>query len=250
MDTNEIMAAIAAPLDPASIQTKTTTYTDKKTGEVKSFKTRYIDRTTVEERLNEVCPGEWHFQVTPIVTPNGQDGQWVVKGTLTICGVVREDFGMNDNEGAYDPPKAAVSDALKRCASLFGLGRELYHDPAKVGNSKGPSTTAKPKTAPVAPPAPTPAANAKPAASKAATPFPAGDRFLSELDGKEVYAIQENLPAALGIHPKHYARRLKNHYPECNGNIKVLNGLTVAAFIQRMGVASKGEAETAEAEAA
>lgn len=122
-DLQGIWDAIAAPLDPRDIKTR----------EIKGVIIRYIDRTTVEERLNSVCPGDWHMMVTPILVPNDFTGKWVVKVSLTICGVTREEFGMNDNETAFDPPKAAVSDGFKRCASLYGLGRELYHDPAKQG---------------------------------------------------------------------------------------------------------------------
>lgn len=147
MSENNMQAiwdAIAAPLDPSQIKSKPSFYTDKATGKkVEGKSISYIDKTTVEERLNSVVPGDWHFQVTPIVVPtNGSDGQWVVKGSLTICGVTREDFGVNEQEDRFDPPKAAVSDALKRCAALFGLGRELV--PGHGSTPAGRSTNVKP----------------------------------------------------------------------------------------------------------
>lgn len=111
-------AAIAAPLDPKQIKVR-------KQG---NANIRYISREDVIYRLNQVCPGEWNFRTEPITTPQGAAGQWVVKGILTIRGVTREDFGMPANDEHFDPPKAAVSDALKRCASQFGFALELYGD--------------------------------------------------------------------------------------------------------------------------
>jgi hypothetical protein len=42
--------------------------------------------------------------------------------------VIREDAGYPNSERDEEPMKAAVSDALKRCAVLFGIGRHLYDD--------------------------------------------------------------------------------------------------------------------------
>lgn len=146
MSEQTIWDLIAAPLDPKDIKTKTVRYKDKKTQEWKEFSTRYIDRTTVETLLNTVAPGLWHFQCEVISRPEyGTDGEWVVKGVLTIDGVTREDFGMNDNVEDFDPPKAAVSDAFKRCASLFGLGRELYRPAGAKTTATGRPTTPKVK---------------------------------------------------------------------------------------------------------
>lgn len=111
---DNVWAAIAAPLDPRQIKTR------------KHDGVKYISRADVINRLNNVCPDDWHFQVQMISKPD--TGGWVAKGTLTILGVTREDFGMPNNADHFDPPKAAASDALKRCASQFGFAIELYGD--------------------------------------------------------------------------------------------------------------------------
>ena len=114
LSDTELWEAIAAPLDPKQIKTR-------KQG---SASLRYISRDAVIYRLNQVCPSEWEFRAEMISTP--EHGGWVCKGTLTIRGVTREDFGVPDNADYFDPPKAAASDALKRCASQFGFALELY----------------------------------------------------------------------------------------------------------------------------
>ncbi len=137
MNDNGIFAALAAPLDPQSV--KTLEKKDKKSGRVTAI--RYIDARTVIDRLNSICPGQWTFETELLAMPQGDGGKWVFKGRLTVCGAWQEDVGMNDNEDYYDPPKAAVSDALKRCAVHFGIGAELYGDApknAKQGASKPP----------------------------------------------------------------------------------------------------------------
>jgi Rad52/22 family double-strand break repair protein len=54
---------------------------------------------------------------------------WVVECTLTVCGARRADVGYSnapDSEDEIEPAKAAYSDALKRAAVGFGVGRWLY----------------------------------------------------------------------------------------------------------------------------
>lgn len=127
---SEIFKKIAAPLT-CTIKTKS----------MGGATMRYITARNVMDRLDEVCPGLWEFRVEFVQVPAGKGGQYVAKGSLTICGVTREDTGMNDNQDAYDPAKAATSDALKRCAVQFGFARELYDDsaPKKAHWSENPA---------------------------------------------------------------------------------------------------------------
>lgn len=81
----------------------------------------YIDARAVMERLDTVCgPGNW--QNNNVFGPNGSvvcnlgvrmDGEWIWKA---------------DGAGATDveAEKGAISDALKRAAVRFGVGRYLY----------------------------------------------------------------------------------------------------------------------------
>ena len=87
----------------------------------------YIDARLVYDRLDHVCGGEWSavceelpagLQPQRPVEP--QEKLIHVRCRLTVFGVTREDVG----EG-HDP-KAAVSDAVKRAAVLFGIARAIY----------------------------------------------------------------------------------------------------------------------------
>lgn len=89
----------------------------------------YIDARAVAERLdNTVGPAFWDF--TCGVIP----GSDIVKGRLSVFDeatnrwIVREDHGYPNSDRDEEPIKAATSDALKRCAVLFGIGRHLYDD--------------------------------------------------------------------------------------------------------------------------
>lgn len=76
----------------------------------------YLGHTDVMNRLEEVDPA-W----TTEVLGEERSGDTVyVRMRMTIKGVSRENVG----EGG--DPKGAYSDALKRCAMLFGVGRYLY----------------------------------------------------------------------------------------------------------------------------
>ena len=82
----------------------------------------YVDARAVAQRLDDVVgPGGWNFTVDVAASD-------VVKGSLAIGGVVREDIGYPNSDDDAEPYKSAVSDALKRCAVLFGIGRHLYDD--------------------------------------------------------------------------------------------------------------------------
>lgn len=81
----------------------------------------YLQHTDVADRLDEVDPA-WSCEVTGQVV-----GETIttIRMRMTVKGVIRE------NVGEGEDPKSAASDALKRCAMLFGVGRYLY-DSEKV----------------------------------------------------------------------------------------------------------------------
>jgi len=84
----------------------------------------HIDARAVQDRLDAICPDAWTFEIE--VIPGTR--QPTVKGRLTVLGVTREDIG-EAPEGDLGTLKAASSDALKRCAVHFGIGRYLYDLP-------------------------------------------------------------------------------------------------------------------------
>jgi hypothetical protein len=84
----------------------------------------YVEWHVIADMLNKIVPA-WEFQLISLVETKA--GDWAASGTLTIAGVSRSNVGTSDKDGA-NGPKVALSDCLKRCATLFGLGLELYRD--------------------------------------------------------------------------------------------------------------------------
>lgn len=122
-----IAAELRAPFDPADIDFRPQGQPkpDKKTLVV-----GYIDARAVMDRLDEVVgPGDWSFDYTPLVIEKGE--VQVAKGTLTIHSVGKSDVGSASNA---EPSKGCVSDTLKRCAVLWGIGRYLYDLPLLFGD--------------------------------------------------------------------------------------------------------------------
>ena len=91
----------------------------------------YVDVAAVIERLNAVSDFEWTFEV---VKYDVLESEVVVLGKLAIDGVTKMAFGGSSitRDGAGkdisigDDLKAAASDAIKKAASLFGIGLEVY----------------------------------------------------------------------------------------------------------------------------
>lgn len=156
----------------------------------------FITPDFVIETLNEAFGGEWSTRIVShdIFAENvavvglelsvpTTDGKYIAKQQFGSCEINR---GM-DVGSAF---KGAASDALKKCATLLGLGLELYKDeepvvptppqfrtppaPAPRPSSPAPSAprppVAAPPARPVAPPAPP-----KPVAPS--VPKPAGNPF-------------------------------------------------------------------------
>jgi hypothetical protein len=99
----------------------------------------YLTESAITRRLDEVDPA-WSFRISLV---EHRADKVVVYAAMTVCGVTRESNGMEasaykqgvdrvpENEANY-PEKAAVTDALKRCARLFGIGRYILDLPENV----------------------------------------------------------------------------------------------------------------------
>lgn len=93
---------------------------------------RYINARSVMERLDDVVgPDNWSDRYE-----KWDDGTCAVLCTLTVHGISRQDVGYpNDPSDAdnakREPFKAACSDALKRAAVHWGIGRYLYPKPGE-----------------------------------------------------------------------------------------------------------------------
>jgi hypothetical protein len=87
----------------------------------------YIDARAVMDRLDEVCGLNWSdaYDVLP-------SGSVVCRLQVTLDGqaIVKTDVGSpSEQPDEGDKMKAAFSDALKRAAIKFGIGRYLYRLP-------------------------------------------------------------------------------------------------------------------------
>jgi hypothetical protein len=91
----------------------------------------YVETHAVIARLNEASDHAWAFSIEKHEV---LADEVIVLGKLTIDGVAKMAFGgssvTRDNSGEEvslaDDLKAATSDAIKKTASLFGIGLELY----------------------------------------------------------------------------------------------------------------------------
>jgi hypothetical protein len=83
----------------------------------------YISARDVAERLDNVVGcGSWSFDWQPLHVDAAGEVQ-TARGVLSIHGVSKADVGTGSN---FEASKGCVSDALKRCAVLWGVGRYLY----------------------------------------------------------------------------------------------------------------------------
>ena len=116
--TKELFSELAAPFGEDEIQ-----FLPRATGGGRALALAYIDARSVMNRLDTVVgPENWSFDFV-MLTLDGKR----VKGQLTVCGVTKSDAG--EASGEDEPLKAAVSDAIKRAAVHFKIGRYLYYLP-------------------------------------------------------------------------------------------------------------------------
>lgn len=115
------LAALKAPFPPACVSWRVgSTTADKSKGMALAF----INSRDVQDRLDEVCgPENWqdryefHGPRTICYLSLRIDGEWVTKAD-----------GAGDSD--VESEKGAISDALKRAAVKWGVGRYLYHLPS------------------------------------------------------------------------------------------------------------------------
>lgn len=114
----DVIAALSAPLSPESVSWRVGSTTQDKS---KGMALAYIDARDVMKRLDEVCgPANWQRRYP---WSDGKrlyceigvklDGEWVWKGD-----------GAGDSD--MEAEKGAFSDAFKRAAVSWGIGRYLY----------------------------------------------------------------------------------------------------------------------------
>jgi hypothetical protein len=119
-EVKAITAALAAPFDAGEVKFKPQAVKNNR-----ALALAYVDARVIQDRLDEVLGVEgWQdeYQLLP-------DGSVVCKLTLKLGDqwITKMDVGSpSEQPDSGDRLKAAFSDALKRAAVKFGVGRYLY----------------------------------------------------------------------------------------------------------------------------
>jgi len=164
--TPEIAKALSAPFKESEVSWVVVATTNKNTPQMSELWAPYLEADPIIDRLDDVLgPGGWSLDIEAA-------GDRAAICRLTILGVTKAGAGQIAADQKTDQPfKAAATDALKRAAVLFGIGRYLH----KVQNEwrKPTADGSRPKRG-AAPKAPPPAPRPSPApaspSAQAATP--------------------------------------------------------------------------------
>ncbi|HZR69856.1 MAG TPA: Rad52/Rad22 family DNA repair protein [Burkholderiales bacterium] len=136
-DPEAIMAALAAPFPVADVEWRVDG--KPREGEKRARCVCYIDARAVQGRLDAVLePFAWSAEYVAL-----QGGHVECRLTLEVAGrtVTRADVGEPNQGGFADALKSAYSDALKRAAVHFGIGRYLYEIPAQYAEVRASGST-------------------------------------------------------------------------------------------------------------
>ena len=182
--------ALTAPFQPGEVKFKPQSVKGNR-----ALALAYIDCRVIQDRLDEVLGVENWMDEYEILT----DGSVMCRLKLRLNGewVVKTDVGSpSEQPDSGDRLKAAFSDAMKRAAVKFGIGRYLYrlpavwcdYDPQKKQFSGTPQLPAwavpKPKVVPAATPRPAPPTKPAPVAARLPGSGEELHRRLREYDAK------------------------------------------------------------------
>ena len=121
MSNEQITAALGKPFPREAIKTR-------QGGGGRSF--QYVEGHTVIHQLIDATNNTWSLEVREITSLQlGSKTLLQARVALTIPGLgTREHIGVQaiDERGGEDLVKGVVTDALKKAATLFGVGLELY----------------------------------------------------------------------------------------------------------------------------
>lgn len=167
----------------------------------------YIDAASVTTRLNQAFAGEWSFTIE---RHEILDDEVVVLGRLTAGVVSKSAFGSSAITRARsggkavsigDDLKAAATDALKKSATLLGVGLTLHSNAAEA-----PQATPRP----------------------AAPPATNGSSFLSSAQLRAIHAIRRRLGWSEGELADFAGRHAGN------SDIERIDKRTASTFIERL----------------
>lgn len=163
VDANVIAQALAAPFDATEVKFKPQTVSGNR-----ALAVPFVDARVIQDRLDEVL-GVMGWQDSYECLP---EGSVVCKLQIRVGSewIAKEDVGgQSEQPDEGDRRKAAFSDALKRAAVKFGIGRYLYRfKPQWVDFDAQKRQFVRPPALPgVTPPPPVETAPAEKAAGKA-----------------------------------------------------------------------------------
>lgn len=118
---SDIFEQLASPFDPSEVDWRVGSTSKKDPNNPKGMALAYIDARTVMDRLDTVCG------------PAGWQCRYVMEGSKTVCEIgikcgnewVWKADGAGDSD--IEAEKGALSDAFKRSAVRWGIGRYLYN---------------------------------------------------------------------------------------------------------------------------
>jgi len=121
---NKVTQALAAPFDPPVVKFKPAVVQGNR-----ALALAYVDARVIQDRLDEVLGvANWQDEYDSL-----PDGSVVCRLRLRLGDewVTKVDVGSpSEQPDEHDRVKAAFSDALKRAAVKFGIGRYLYRLPS------------------------------------------------------------------------------------------------------------------------
>jgi pyruvate/2-oxoglutarate dehydrogenase complex dihydrolipoamide acyltransferase (E2) component len=199
-----LMKALSAPFDPSEVRFKPAVVSGNR-----ALALAYVDARVIQDRLDEVL-GVTGWQDDYECLP---DGSVVCRLRIRVGDewLTRVDVGgPSEQPDGGDRLKAAFSDALKRAAVKFGIGRYLYRLPSQwVDYDAHKRQFVKTPTLPAyaLPPKKAPAPAAKPQAPAAAAKPPAAPRATTNLAGHALPANGEELQRRLYDYDSRLARQ-------------------------------------------
>ena len=119
----EIEQGLQMPFPGSHIKWRLQT-TPKDAKEPQGLAVAYLDPRDIHQRFDDMCGGgSWSFDWQPIIVEGGK--VLAAKGIISIAGISKADVGTS-KASEEEATKSAVTDALKRAAVLWGVGRHIY----------------------------------------------------------------------------------------------------------------------------
>lgn len=190
----------------------------------------YVEGHVVTSRLNEAFESNWSFEIVKyriIKDP----GEVLVLGKLTAEGVTKMAFGSKEIDRNKDTKaiislgddlKAASTDALKKAASLLGVGLYLYSDQRPNGTPEGGHSEQQDKGKP--------ADKGKPTENEKSQPGPKNEPGPTRDNGGRLTNKQLAMIFAVGKSKGLQAKEIKDK--------------ALATFSKNLNFLTKGEAST------